>query len=232
VSQLVARQLCRDKETARLVVETWRRCEQRAAGLTRGLVLAYLAYGDIGLLTSSGYAHTDELLLLQSHRERIAALSSPAVWYQLHVDIVALASAWKIAMPKYWCIRLLSEPANSAYRQQIAKAFGTRRRNAVVQALVTQSGYAETEAQALVAHTLHGGISELVAYRSHSDNLALVVERHEQLQLRRVLDGIYGALAEDDRVYIETLVFHLQAAICTRSCRCSLSSPPAHGEYV
>ncbi|MEI6775927.1 MAG: hypothetical protein WCK70_03405 [Chloroflexales bacterium] len=212
-SELVIRQLCRDKEIARLVVEAWRRCEQRAAGLARGFVLAYLAHGDVGLLTRSDYAYADELLLLQSHRERIAELSSPAVWAQLHIDTVALARAWKATEPKVWCIRLLSEPANSEYRKRVARTFGTRRRDAVTQVLVEEHGYTGTEAQALVTHTLHGGLSELVAYRSHSDNLSLVIERYEQLQLRRVLDGLYAALAKDDRAYIEALVFHLQAAI-------------------
>ncbi|MBX0328193.1 hypothetical protein K2Z83_10940 [Oscillochloris sp. ZM17-4] len=214
VSQLVARQLCRDKETAALVVEAWRRCEQRAAGLARGVVLAYLAHHDVGLLTSSDYAHTDELLLLQSHRERIAALSSPVIWPQLHIDIVALARAWKAAEPKTWCIRLLSEPRNSEYRRRLAQAFGTRRRATVVQVLVEHHSYTTIEAQALVERTLHGGLSEIVAYRSHSgDDQVLAVERYEQLQLRRILRDNYAALAEDDQAYIEVLVFHLYAAI-------------------
>ena len=212
-THLVALQHCRDTETAKLVVETWRRGDRSAAGLARGVVLAYLAHGDMGLLTHSTHPYTDELLFLHARRERIAEVSASTIWPQLHRDVVALAHAWQATEPKTWCIRLLSEPANSDYRKRTGQSFGTRRRTAVAQVLVAQHGYAETEASALVAHTLHGGLSELVAYRSQSDNLALAIERYEQLHLRRVLRDTYGALGKDDQTYIETLLCHLQAAI-------------------
>ena len=213
VNQLVARQICRDKETARLVVEAWRRCEQRAAGLARGVVLSYLAHKDVGLLASSAYPYTDELLLLRSHRERIAELSAPETWTQLHHDVVALAGAWEVAVPKGWNIRLLREPRNSEYRKRAAQNFGTRRRATTAQALVEQEGYSLTEAQKLVEHTLDEGLSGLIVYRSGSDDHALVVERYEQRHLRRILRDYYAALAEDDLASIETLIVHLSAAI-------------------
>jgi hypothetical protein len=213
VTALIEQQLCRDPEAAQRVVEAWRRCERQAGALARGVVLAYLAHSDIGLLINSPFLHTDALLFLETQRDLITDFFVPAVLPQLQADIVALARSWEASKLGGWCLRLLQEPVNSEYRRRIDRSIGTRQRSSVVQVLVAQHSYPEPEARALVEHLLHGGLRALIAYRCNSDNHSAAEERYERLQLQRLLCETYGALAEDDQAAIESLVFNLQAAI-------------------
>lgn len=213
VAALVAQQHCRDEETAKHVVEAWRRREQQAGGLARGVMLAYLTYGEIGLLTNSSYPHTDALLLLEAQRHLIPELSNPAVLLQLRADIGGLAYAWQTAVPGFWCLRLLQEPPDSEYRRRVAENFGTRRRNSVAQVFATQPGYTESTAQELVDQTLSGGLRALIAYRTRQENVTVTVERYERLQLQRTLDKSYGGLSVEYQEFIKGLAFNLQAAI-------------------
>lgn len=213
VIALVEQGLCRDEESAQRVVEAWRRCEQQAGALARGIALAYLAYRDMGLLVNSSFPYTDTLLLLETQRELITDFSVQAVLPQLQADIIALARSWPATKAGTWCLRLLQEPENSEYRKRIGRSFGAYQRNSAVEALVSQHDYTEPDARALVEHILHGGLRYLLVYRTDSGNHSVAVERYEQLRVQQVLRKEYGALSEDDQAAIERLVFNLQVAI-------------------
>jgi len=173
----------------------------------------YLAYGDTGLLVNSSYPYADELILVERQRELITELADPAVLTQLRADVAAMAHSWSSIIPIAWSIRLLHEPLGSEYRRRVEREVGTRRRSDLAAALVAQHDYDLPETCEMVEYLISGGLSALVAYRAHSDSLALVQERYERLQIRRKLQSTYAALTEEDQAVLETLVFNLHAAI-------------------
>jgi hypothetical protein len=213
IAALCEQGLCRDKDAAIQVVDAWRRCEQRAAGLARGVVLTYLTYGDLGLLTNSTYPFTDELLYLESQRSLIAEITDPALVAQVQVDLVALMRAWQATFPKLWSIRLLREPRDSEYRRHLCRAVGTRRQANIAHVLETQFGYTPPEALDIVSQTLIGGLRALAAFRARRSGIERTADDFERHQLQRVLRHQYAMLLDDDLRYIETLLLNLHAAV-------------------
>lgn len=89
---LVKAKLCRDAAIAGDVIARLNQSEQQAASQVRGLLLAAIAYGPLGLLHHSEYAYTDELWALQRHTEQIAQLTDdlPRMMRLLYDDVIAL----------------------------------------------------------------------------------------------------------------------------------------------
>lgn len=213
IAALCEQGLCRDNDAATRIVDTWRRCEQRAAGLARGVMLAYLAYGDLGLLTNSTHPFTDELLYLESQRSVIAELTDPALVGQLQVDLVALMRAWQATLPDLWSIRLLREPCDSEYRRHISRTVGTRRQANLAHVLESQFGYTPSEALDIISQTLIGGLRALAAFRARRSGIERTADDFERHQLQQVLRHQYATLLEDDLRYIETLLLNLHSAV-------------------
>jgi hypothetical protein len=213
VDALVEKGLCRDKKTAERVVEEVRQAEDVAAGIARGIVLAYGEYGDLGLLRSSSFPYTDELLILSKQAFHLGALTPDhtALLHILVADLLAVADAIEAVLPKRWNTRLLTDPAHSPIRQALRNALGDVRRGRLLAHIAHERGCSPDEALQLSVALLEHGLDGLIDWRA-GHGAGTTRERLQRVRVRKALLAHFAALHGEDYHAIATLLDHLQDA--------------------
>jgi hypothetical protein len=215
VAALYESGLCRDLRIAQVVAEKLVELNvlKTAAGLARGVVLACIEYGEVGLLAESGYPWQECTLPLLRQAATVSSLvEQPDIALSvLHKDLLALNDALSSTHPPLWQQHLVTDPPGSIERQRYCKRLRLPQQAHVVVWLINRYRYTEVEASKLVETFLAGGLSELISWRCAvvtSDVQSLLASK----QRTNLLNTLFSGLHRDARRELEQLLGWLQAA--------------------
>jgi hypothetical protein len=198
--------------------------DESVSNQARNLVLAWCAYGSLGLLTHSEYPCVTELVMLQ---KQIAELDSSAIKLplaQLRADLIALYRTLHdpsllalVRTPQkpraqLWDQSLLHQPAKNDVRKRYQERMASDIRSAIVSHLGHQRGCSAADAARLFNTLVADGLSGLIAWRTEMS----VESARQEFDRRRVEQatvGIIHSLPADIRQLIITRLDQLQDAM-------------------
>lgn len=208
--KLLEQNLCRDEAATGTFFYEYTQLPKRVASVARGVVLAYLSFGPLGLLQSSTYPCAEELFRLEQLALNIMPIATQTrdVRATLRADLIALYHAFQSVNSKLWQQYLLYEPAQSAARHLHQHKFTLEIRRELVIAVTHERSCNESNAALLLDIFLKRGLFGLIEMRSEasldSPHSEILFER-----IKKTLDQHLGQISFVARQEIERLLTHL-----------------------
>lgn len=168
---LVQEGACRSERVAGDVVDALAKVNVQAAAMARGLILAAIEHGWVGLLHHSNHPCIEPLLLLQRHAHHIAELtpSSGEALRELRADLVALHKALSSSVSSnrksLWHFNLLHLPAKSPQRTAFRQHLSPSVQDALIARLGDNRACSYGHASCLLEIFLQGGLTALIDWR-------------------------------------------------------------------
>jgi hypothetical protein len=214
VADLVTSGLMTDQGEAGSLYDEFRLAPDKAAGLARGILLAFGAFGDPGLLHGSRYPYADIILDLLRHQALVSGLTLDvhATMQALIADTVACCAAFNHIAPKVPLRRLFVDPPTSPHRIALQRALWASTQARLVPAIMEQRGCDTDEATRIRDAVLKGGFNALIDLRSGTQPglSGRAAERHA---VHRFINERFAALEPDDRQYILWFLDHVMDAM-------------------
>lgn len=216
ITALVQAGVCRESRIADDVASAFTpaRLDRQIAAPARGIVLACVDFGTLGLLHGSTYLCYDELILLQRLIPSIAQITdAPDVMIgKLRSDLIALFHAFHRVGHKLWQLHLLHGPPESIERRRYQDGLTHEVLSALIEALVEQGSYTEPEAVQLRDTLIERGLSGLIDLRCAAPT-STTQRTLAATRVQRALDEHLGALTVTTRQEIDRRLDVLLKAI-------------------
>lgn len=160
--------LCRDEPAAQRILHGWVAVPGQVVSETRGLILACLSSGPLGVLRISQHPCVAALLRLERMRGSIADVTAnpDVVIAVLRMDLIALQTTLQGIHPELWREHLLHEPPHSMARQRYQAQLKPQQRSRIIQALAERHECDADAADKLFTTFVTGGLPQLVDWRS------------------------------------------------------------------
>jgi hypothetical protein len=187
IAAFVAQGICRDKDAAKRIAYALDKIPRLAANQARALLAQWLAMGDIGLLTYSGYPYLAELTFLHRCACEMSAqvaddMHLAAIITDVRTDVVTLAQTLKDAtlVQHYQEIHhpdlhlydesLWNQPPGSNARKRYQERLTDALRTLIVEHLDQRRECDSETASCLLDMYRTGGLYEVIRWRSTGHN--------------------------------------------------------------
>lgn len=216
VSALLEAGICKDKRIAEDVAILFQpeHVAGQLAAMARGLILACLEHGVLGLLHGTQYPCYDELVLLQRYRPFIAQLNSDTeqCLAVLRADVIALYHGLRNVDRKWWQLHLLHNPEQGKERQHYQGCLTPEVQQAFVEGVQQARGCDESMAVLLCNTLIHQGLPGLIDLRCRA-GVATTQQSLEAVRVQTALDQQLGGLTSDARQKITKRLDDLLLAV-------------------
>lgn len=215
VSAFLEADVCRDKRVAEDVAIMFQpqHVAEQVAAMARGLIMACLEYGVLGLLHGTQYPCYDELVLLQRHRPYIAQLTTDTEQRLavLRADVIALYHGLRSVDPKWWQLHLLHGPEQGKERQHYQRCLTPEVQQALAEGVQEARGCDEAMAEVLYTTLIHHGLPGLIDLRCNA-TFSPTRRTLEAVRVQTALEQQLGGLTLDARQKITKRLDYLLLA--------------------
>lgn len=203
-------ELCRDQWSVESVITQYQQLNGRLSGLVRGIILAYLESGEIGLLRFSSHPYAEELLLLQEQVPYIARLYSEPdhLIAILRADIIAWYKTLHNIDSSLWQRHLLTDSPGTVERQHYQQRLKPYVRKRVIEGLKEYRQCDEHEASKLLNTLLDTGLLGLIDWR-YTELVQQPATPYSHQRVFSILSQKLEGLHPEAQREIEEIIRHL-----------------------